>query len=139
MPLAAGTRLGPYEIVAAIGAGGMGEVYRARDARLQRDVAVKVLPADVTRTLQARDRFRREAHAVAALQHPNICAIYDVGDLNEFDSYLVMELLHGETLQHRLSRGRIDIPTLLDTAIVLADAVEAAHRAGIVHRDIKPG
>ncbi|HEX7795265.1 MAG TPA: protein kinase [Vicinamibacterales bacterium] len=139
MPLTAGTRLGPYEIVAAIGAGGMGEVYRARDGRLQRDVALKVLVADVTRTPQARDRFRREAHAVAALQHPNICAIYDVGDLNEGDTYLVMELLQGETLQQRLARGRMDVPTLLDTAIALADALNSAHRAGIVHRDIKPG
>src|SRR6476646_1708973 len=136
MPLAAGTRLGPYEIVDPIGAGGMGEVYRARDTRLQRDVAVKALPADVTRTPQARDRFRREAHAVAALQHPNICAIYDVGDLTEGDTYLVMELLQGETLQQRLARGRMDIPTLLDAAIALADALGAAHRAGIVHRDI---
>jgi serine/threonine protein kinase/tetratricopeptide (TPR) repeat protein len=140
MPLTAGTRLGPYEIVAAIGAGGMGEVYRARDARLQRDVAVKVLPRDLTGTPQARERFRIEARAVAALQHPNICTVYDVGDLDEGgESYLVMELLQGETLQQRLARGRLDIPTLLDTAIVLADAVDAAHRAGIVHRDIKPG
>src|SRR5262245_8323983 len=140
MPLTAGTRLGPYEIVAAIGTGGMGEVYRARDARLQRDVAVKVLPLDLTRTPQARERFRREARAVAALQHPNICTVYDVGDRDDGgESYLVMELLQGETLQQRLARGRLDIPTLLDTAVVLADAVEAAHRAGIVHRDIKPG
>jgi eukaryotic-like serine/threonine-protein kinase len=139
MSLTAGTRLGPYEVIAKIGEGGMGEVYRARDGRLHRDVALKVLPADVTRSPQARDRFRREAHAVAALQHPHICAIYDVGDLNEGDTYLVMELLQGETLQQRLARGRLDIPTLLDTAIVLADAVDAAHRAGIVHRDIKPG
>jgi tetratricopeptide (TPR) repeat protein len=139
MSLTAGTRLGPYEIVAAIGAGGMGEVYRARDARLQRDVAVKVLPRDLTGTPQARERFRLEARAVAALQHPNICTVYDVGDLDEGESYLVMELLQGETLQQRLARGRLDIPVLLDTAIVLADAVEAAHRAGIVHRDIKPG
>jgi eukaryotic-like serine/threonine-protein kinase len=140
MPLAAGTRLGPYEVIAKLGEGGMGEVYRAHDTRLQRDVAVKVLPADVTKTPQARDRFRREAHAVAALQHPNICTVYDVGDLDDGgESYLIMELLQGETLQQRLGRGRLDVPTLLDTAIVLADAVDAAHRAGILHRDIKPG
>jgi tetratricopeptide (TPR) repeat protein len=140
MPLTAGSRLGPYEVIAKIGEGGMGEVYRARDARLQRDVAVKVLPRDLTGTPQTRERFRREARSVAALQHPNICTVYDVGDLEEGgESYLVMELLQGETLQQRLAGGRLDVPTLLDIAIVLADAVEAAHRAGIVHRDIKPG
>jgi eukaryotic-like serine/threonine-protein kinase len=138
MPLTAGTRLGPYEIVAAIGAGGMGEVYRAHDTRLQRDVALKILPADATTTPQARDRFRREARAVAALQHPNICTVYDIGDLDGGDTYLVMELLQGETLQQRLAR-RLDIPTLLDIAVALADALDAAHRTGIVHRDIKPG
>src|SRR6185295_14928009 len=119
MPLAAGTRLGPYEVIAKLGEGGMGEVYRAHDTRLQRDVAVKVLPADVTRTPQARDRFRREARAVAALQHPNICTAFDIGDLDDGDSYLVMELLQGETLQQRLARGRLDIPPLLDIAIAL--------------------
>src|SRR5262245_34074646 len=140
MPLAPGTRLGPYEVVAKLGEGGMGEVYRARDARLQRDVAVKVLPLDLTRTPQARERFRREARTVAALQHPNICSVYDVGDLDDGgEIYLVLELLQGETIQQRLARGRLDIPTLLDTPIVLADAVDAAHLAVIVHRDIKPG
>lgn len=138
MPLAAGTHLGPYEIVAAIAAGGMGEVYRARDGRLQRDVAVKVLPAHLVDTAPARERFQREAWSVAALQHPNICTVYDIGAAGDDVVFLVMELLQGETLQQRLARGWLDEPALVDIAIGLAGALDAAHASGIVHRDIKP-
>ena len=133
-----GTRLGPYEIAAQIGAGGMGEVYRARDVRLHRDVAIKVLPANLPAASQARERFEREARAIAALQHPNICTIYDVGETDDRLTYLVMELLHGETLQQRLARGSMDGAALIDTALSLADALSDAHGAGVVHRDIKP-
>ena len=127
MPLSAGTRLGPYEIVAPIGAGGMGEVYRAHDPRMGRDVAIKVSSERFS------DRFSREVHAAAALNHPNICTLYDVGP-----NYLVMELLEGETLHHRLSRGPLELAVLVDVGLTLADALGTAHAAGIVHRDIKP-
>ncbi len=133
-----GTRLGPYEIVTALGAGGMGEVYRARDTRLERDVAIKVLSAHLVDSSDARDRFQREARAVAALQHPNICTIHDVGASADGQAFLVMELLQGETLQQRLKRGPFDLAACLDAAIALVDAIDTAHRAGIIHRDIKP-
>ena len=116
----AGTRLGPYEITASLGAGGMGEVYQARDGRLGRDVAIKIVAAHSTDAPQARDRFEREARSVAGLQHPNICAIYDVGDADG-RAFIVMELLHGETLQQRLRRGPIDIPAFLDFGLAKAD------------------
>jgi hypothetical protein len=116
----------------------MGEVYKARDSRLERAVAVKVLPAALTDSAPARERFQREARAVGSLQHPNICTIHDVGETADGHAFLVMELLHGETLQQRLARGRLDLPLLLDVGIALADALDAAHAAGIVHRDIKP-
>jgi len=122
MPLSAGTKLGPYEILAPIGAGGMGEVYRARDPRLERDVAIKISPERFS------DRFQREARAIAALNHPNICHIYDVGP-----NYLVMELIEGESLQ-----GPVSVERALDYARQLVDALEAAHEKGIVHRDLKP-
>jgi serine/threonine protein kinase/tetratricopeptide (TPR) repeat protein len=138
MTLSAGTRLGPYEIVAAVGAGGMGEVYRARDTRLEREVAVKVLPRDLTGSQIARERFQREARTIAALHHPHICAIYDVGETSEREAFIVMEFLQGETLEARLRKGLLEIPAVLETAIALADALVAAHTAGIVHRDIKP-
>ena len=134
----AGTRLGPYEIVAAIGAGGMGEVYQARDERLARDVAIKLLAAHFTDSTEARERFKREARAVAALQHPNICTIFDVGETAGGRAFIVMELLQGETLQQRISHGPLDLPALLEIGGALADALQAAHAAGIVHRDIKP-
>ncbi len=133
----AGTRLGPYEITGSLGAGGMGEVYRARDGRLGRDVAIKVVAAHAIDAPQARERFEREAQSVAGLQHPNVCTVYDVGDA-EGRAFIVMELLQGETLQQRLRRGPMDLPTFFDSALALADGLQAAHAAGIVHRDIKP-
>jgi serine/threonine protein kinase/tetratricopeptide (TPR) repeat protein len=135
MPLASGARLGPYEIIAAIGAGGMGEVYRAKDTRLERVVAIKVLPTEVTVSPQTLERFQREARAASALNHPNICTIYDVGIDPPF---IAMELLEGETLQQQLTRGPMAVPVLVDIAVAVADALDAAHRTGIVHRDIKP-
>jgi eukaryotic-like serine/threonine-protein kinase len=133
----AGVRLGPYEITASLGAGGMGEVYQARDRRLGRDVAIKVVAARLTDAPHARERFEREARSIAGLQHPNICTIYDVGHADG-RAFIVMELLQGETLQLRLHRGPIDLPAFLDIAIALADGLHAAHAAGVVHRDIKP-
>jgi tetratricopeptide (TPR) repeat protein len=135
MPLAAGAQLGPYEIQSALGAGGMGEVYRARDPRLERAVAIKVLPDAFTASPQALERFQREARAASALNHPGICTIYDVGADPPF---IAMELLEGETLQQRLRRGPLDTSVLVDIALTVADALDAAHRKGIVHRDIKP-
>ena len=141
MSVLAGTRLGPYEIVSPLGAGGMGEVYKARDTRLNRSVAVKVLSAEFAADLERRARFEREAHAIAALTHPHICTIYDVGRENGTD-YLVMELLEGETLADRLAgrpKGRpLAMSDVLRYAIEIADALDKAHRAGIVHRDLKP-
>src|SRR5262245_32979627 len=137
MALSAGTHLGPYEIVAFIGAGGMGEVYRARDARLGRDVAVKVLPPNLNVSAVARQRFQREAAAVAALQHPNICTVHDVGETDDGQAFLVMELLQGEPLDQRLKHGPFDADRVIESGMALADALEAAHAAGIVHRDIK--
>jgi len=134
MPLSPGTRLGPYEIVAAIGAGGMGEVYRARDTRLNRIVAVKVLPAHLSDRPDLRQRFEREARAIAALNHPHICALYDVGP-----DYLVMEYLEGETLAARLTRGPLPLDQALPHAIAVADALALAHREPVFHRDLKPG
>ena len=138
MTLFAGTRLGPYEIVSAVGAGGMGEVYRARDTRLDREVAIKVLSPGLTSSDLARERFQREARTIAALHHPHICAIYDIGETQERQAFIVMEFLQGETLEERLRKGPHDVSVLLETAIALADALAAAHAAGIVHRDIKP-
>jgi Protein kinase domain len=143
MSLTAGIRLGPYEVISPIGAGGMGEVYRARDTRLDRVVALKALPAGRAADAAARARFDREAHAIAALSHPNICAIFDVGVADAgpdapHTPYLVMELLEGETLQQRLARGPFESAQLIDFAIALADALDAAHGRGLIHRDLKP-
>ena len=123
MNLNAGARLGPYEIVSPIGAGGMGEVYRAHDTRLHRSVAIKVLPAHSRSDPAARGRFEREARAIASLSHPNICAVFDVGHEAGHD-YLVMELLDGETLHQRLMRGPFGMSVLVDTAVDLADALD---------------
>jgi hypothetical protein len=133
-----GTQLGPYRVEAIIGAGGMGQVYRATDTRLNRTVAIKVLPLALARDPQFRARFDREAHAIAALSHPHICALYDVGQQEGLD-FLVMEYLEGETLASRLNRGTLPIDTALSLALDIADALSAAHSRGIVHRDLKPG
>ena len=138
MPLNPGTRLGPYEITAPLGAGGMGEVYRARDTRLGRDVAVKVITAQVAVTEDVRARFEREAKTISSLNHPNICTLYDVGHDKDTD-YLVMELLEGETLGARLERGPLPANELLRIGIQVADALDKAHRQRLVHRDLKPG
>jgi serine/threonine protein kinase len=138
MALEPGIRLGPYEILSPLGAGGMGEVYQARDTRLERTVAVKVLPSQHTSSVAAHERFQREARAVAALQHPNICTIYDVGETDDHQHFIVMELLEGEAIHKRLTRGPFDITQLVDLGIVLADALDAAHGRGLIHRDIKP-
>src|SRR3979411_3209953 len=138
MPLAAGTRLGPYEIVAPAGSGGMGEVYRGRDTRLDRTVAIKVLPAHLSSDPLRRQRFEREARAISALQHPNICTLYDVGQ-QDGTNYLVMEYLEGETLASRLAKGLLAPEQTLRFGIEIADALSAAHQRGIVHRDLKPG
>jgi serine/threonine protein kinase len=138
MPLTAGTRLGPYEILSAAGAGGMGEVYRARDTRLDRTVAVKILPAHLADQPNLRQRLEREGKAVAALSHPNICTLFDVGH-QEGTDFLVMEYLEGETLERRLQRGPLPAEQQLKIALEIADALEKAHRQGIIHRDLKPG
>jgi len=138
MNLAPGTRLGPYEIVSPLGAGGMGEVYRARDTRLGRDVAVKVLPGHRSSSAEVRSRFEREARTVSSLNHPHICTLHDVGREGDTD-YLVMELIEGETLATRLARGALPIAEVLKLGAQIADALDRAHRAGVVHRDLKPG
>ncbi|HEY7163050.1 MAG TPA: protein kinase [Candidatus Binatia bacterium] len=147
--LSAGIKLGPYQIQSAIGAGGMGEVYRALDTRLDRLVAVKILPPQLTISQQALERFQREAKAVAALSHPNICAIYDIGEApslgdhvigrhEEKIHFIVMELLEGEPLQRRLARGSLDVTDVIGMGAALSDALDSAHSKGILHRDIKP-
>jgi Tol biopolymer transport system component len=138
MPLTPGARLGSYEIIAPVGAGGMGEVYRARDTRLGREVAVKVLPQDLAATPEIRARFEREARLISSLNHPNICTVHDVGTEGN-DFYLVMELVEGESLAERTARGALPTAEALRTGIQIADALDKAHRAGIVHRDLKPG
>ena len=138
MALTSSTKLGPYEIQSPLGAGGMGEVYRARDTRLDRTVAVKILPSHLSDNPEAKQRFEREARAISALNHPNICTLYDVGHQNGID-YLVMEFLEGETLADRLRRGKLPMEQTLRYATEVADALETAHRRGIVHRDLKPG
>src|SRR5450432_3961530 len=137
MTLAAGTRLGPYEILAPIGAGGMGEVYKARDSRLERMVAIKVLPQHLSSSAEVRQRFEREAKTISQLSHPHICALYDVGREGE-NEYLVMELLEGETLSDRLAKGPLPLDQTLRFGVEVADALDKAHRQGIVHRDLKP-
>src|SRR5438093_5034878 len=137
MTLSAGTRLGPYEILAPIGAGGMGEVYRARDERLRRDVAVKVLPSTFSADDDRLRRFEQEAQAAGGLNHPNITAVYDLGS-HEGAPYIVTELLEGETLRARLSGGAIAVRKALDYAGQITRGLAAAHEKGIIHRDLKP-
>ena len=138
MALTSGTKLGPYEIQSPLGAGGMGEVYRARDTRLDRTVAIKILTDGLEGAPEVRQRFDREARAVSSLNHPHICALYDVGHQNGID-YLVMEYLEGQTLAARIEKGPLPTAELLRTASQIADALDKAHRRGIVHRDLKPG
>jgi eukaryotic-like serine/threonine-protein kinase len=138
MTLEAGTRLGSYEILSALGAGGMGEVYRARDTRLDRTVAIKVLPPNLAADPTRRQRFEREARAIAALNHPHICVLHDIGRTGQMD-YLVLEYLEGETLARRLDRGPMPTADVLRVGIQMADALDKAHRQGLIHRDLKPG
>src|ERR1700726_4646947 len=138
MPTLPGRRLGPYEILTAIGAGGMGEVYKARDTRLDRIVAIKVLPSHLADRAELRERFDLEAKTIASLNHPHICPLYDTGHQDGID-YLVMEYLEGETLAQRLLKGALPIQQVLQYAIEIADALDKAHRKGITHRDLKPG
>src|SRR6516165_2955749 len=138
MALALGTKLGPYEIVAPLGAGGMGEVYRARDTRLERTVAIKILPTELSADAVRKQRFEREAKIISGLNHPNICVLHDVGSQDGVD-YLVMECVEGETLAKRLEKGPLPLEQVLKYGAQIADALAKAHRAGIVHRDLKPG
>src|SRR3990172_89215 len=153
MAIVTGTRLGPYEITAPLGAGGMGEVWRAKDTRLDREVAIKVLPAGFAANELFRQRFEREAKAISQLNHPNICTLYDVGQVESGDGlqltglsqvksrlhYIVMELLEGEPLLERLRRGPLTVHEVLRYGREIASALDAAHRRGIIHRDLKPG
>jgi serine/threonine protein kinase len=138
MALSAGTRLGPYEIVGALGAGGMGEVYRAKDTKLHRDVAIKVLPDLFATDPERLARFQREAQVLASLNHPNIGGIYGLEESGGVTS-LVMELVEGENLSQRIARGPISLDEALPVAKQIAEALEAAHEHGIIHRDLKPG
>jgi serine/threonine protein kinase len=137
MTLTSGTKLGPYEILSAIGAGGMGEVYKARDTRLNRTVAIKVLPSHFSDNAEMKARFDREAQTIAGLNHPHICVLHDVGHQDGTD-YLVMEYLEGQTLAQRLEKGALPLDEALKIAIAIADALDKAHRQGVVHRDLKP-
>src|SRR5438093_3700115 len=136
--MAVGTRLGPYEVVSPLGAGGMGEVYKAKDTRLGRTIAIKILPSHMSPNPDLRARFEREAKAIARLQHPNIWVLHDVGRENGVD-FLVMEYLEGETLAARLERKPLTRDEALRIGIEIAEALDKAHRSGIVHRDLKPG
>jgi len=138
MTLAAGTKFGPYQILAPLGAGGMGEVYRARDTRLDRTVAIKILPNHLADRAELRERFEREARTIASLNHPHICTLFDIGQQDGTD-FLVMECLEGETLAQRLTKGLLPLEQVLQYSIQIADALDKAHRKGVTHRDLKPG
>lgn len=138
MALTAGTKLGPYEIQSLLGAGGMGEVYRARDTRLDRTVAIKVLPPHLSENSEAKLRFEREAKSISSLNHPHICTLYDVGS-QEGVGFLVMEFLEGETLADRLIRGPLPLEQLIKYGIEICEGLEKAHKTGVIHRDLKPG
>src|SRR5438552_13071507 len=137
MSITVGTRLGPHEITGLLGIGGMGEVYRARDTKLNRDVAIKVLPDPFAQDTERTARFHREAQAIAALNHPNIAAIYDLQEAAGI-RFLVLELVEGETLAERIRRGSLPIEDALQAAKQIVEALEAAHEKGVVHRDLKP-
>ena len=138
MPLSSGTKLGPYEILAPLGAGGMGEVYKATDTRLNRTVAIKVLPPQFMHNVEMKQRFDREAQVIAGLNHPHICTLFDVGRQGDTD-FLVMEYLEGETLGARIARGAMPLDEALKVAVQVADALDKAHGQGVTHRDLKPG
>src|SRR5215472_15247224 len=138
MPLTPATKLGPYEIVAPLGVGGMGEVYRARDTRLERSVAIKILPTHLSSDPVRKQRFEREAKTISSLNHPYICVLYDVGHQDGTD-YLVMECVEGDTLAKRLEKGPLPLEQVLKYGAQIADALDKAHRSGVVHRDLKPG
>src|SRR5260370_4070256 len=138
MELSTGSRLGPYEIVSHIGTGGMGEVSRARDTRLGREVAIKILPREFAQNAERQERFQREAKAISQLNHPHICTLHDVGHEGGTD-FLVMELLEGQSLADRLMKGPLPLVDVLRYGAEIAGALERAHRAGVVHRDLKPG
>src|ERR1700728_632366 len=138
MTLTAGTRFGPYEVQSPIGAGGMGEVYRAKDTRLDRTIAVKILPSHLSDNSDAKQRFDREARAISSLNHPNICTLHDVGHQSGID-FLVMEFLEGETLAERLAKGPLPNELVLKYGIEICEGLERAHKSGVVHRDLKPG
>src|SRR5438309_11701239 len=138
MPLAPGTKLGPYEIQSPLGAGGMGEVYRARDTRLGREVAIKILPPQFSSDPVRKQRFEREAKTISSLNHPHICVLHDIGHQDGMD-YLVMECVEGETLAKRLEKGPLSLEQVLKYGMQTADALDKAHRSGVVHRDLKPG
>ena len=135
--LGPGTRMGRYEVMAAIGSGGMGEVYRARDPKLDRTVALKILPSEIAANPQLRLRFEREGRAISKLSHPHICTLYDIGNHNGVE-YLVIEYLEGETLAQRLRKGRLPLADALKIAREIVEALDSAHHQGIVHRDLKP-
>src|SRR5262249_18996265 len=137
MALLPGTALGPYQITTPLGAGGMGEVYRARDTRLERTVAIKILPSHLSSDPVRKQRFEREAKTISSLNHPHICTLHDIGSQDGVD-YLVMECVEGETLAKRLERGPLPLEQVLKLGAQIADALDKAHRSGIVHRDLKP-
>src|SRR5260370_20535548 len=136
--LSAGTKLGPYEIQLPLGAGGMGEVYRARDTRLERTVEIKILPAQFSSDPVRKQRFEREARTISGLNHPNICVLYDVGSQDGME-YLVMECVEGETLAKRLEKGPLPLEEVMKHGAQIADGLDKAHHHGVVHRDLKPG
>src|SRR5215469_16182901 len=138
MTLAPGQKLGPYEVISPLGAGGMGEVYRARDTRLERSVAIKILPAQFSSDPVRKQRFEREAKTISHLNHPHICVLHDIGHQDGID-YLVMECVEGETLAKRLEKGPLPMEQVLKFGAQIADALDKAHRSGVVHRDLKPG
>jgi serine/threonine protein kinase len=137
MPVTEGTRLGPYQVLSPIGVGGMGQVYKAKDTRLNRFVAIKILPDEISNKPDLKARFEREAQTLARLSHAHICPVFDVGQQDGID-YLVMEYLEGQTLAQKLERGALPLHFALEIAIEIADALDKAHQQGIFHRDLKP-
>src|ERR1700751_5544982 len=137
MPLVSGTRLGPYEIISALGAGGMGEVYRARDTRLDRVIAIKVLPERFSQDPQFRLRLEQEARTISKLSHPNICTLHDIGHQQGID-FLVLEFVEGQTLRELISSGQLAMHRMIAIAVQIADGLTKAHEAGVIHRDLKP-